>query len=62
MDEWCTRQHNESGLVKKVRESKLTLKDAENLILKFLTGTCGLASFTCPLAGNSVGEDKAFIR
>jgi oligoribonuclease len=36
MDDWCTRTHTESGLVDKVRASKLSLKDAENLILNFL--------------------------
>ena len=36
MDEWCTKTHTESGLVEKVRSSKLTLKAAEDLILDFL--------------------------
>jgi oligoribonuclease len=30
--------------------------------LEFLTLTCGLKSFTCQLAGNSIGTDKEFIR
>ena len=31
-------------------------------MLTFLTETCGLTSFTCPLAGNSVHQDKIFIQ
>jgi oligoribonuclease len=29
MDAWCTKTHTESGLVDKVKNSQLTLKDAE---------------------------------
>jgi oligoribonuclease len=61
MDEWCTRTHTESGLVDKVRASKITLQEAERQIIDFLKNTCGLKAFTCPLAGNSVHEDKRFI-
>ena len=39
----------------------MTLKDAEELILAFLKEECLLAPKTCPLAGNSVHYDKAFI-
>eukprot|EP00347_Sterkiella_histriomuscorum_P006123 403353981 len=62
MDAWCTKQHNESGLVQKVRDSQITLAQAEDLIIEFLQNTCQLKSFTCPLAGNSVGEDKKFLQ
>ena len=61
MDEWCTRTHTESGLVDKVKASTITLEMAEAQILDFLQNKCGLKSFTCPIAGNSVGEDKKFI-
>ena len=36
MDDWCTRTHTQSGLVVKVRASKITLKDAESQILDFV--------------------------
>ena len=29
MDEWCTEHHGNSGLTKAVKESKITLADAE---------------------------------
>jgi len=62
MDDWCTRTHTESGLVQKVKDSKISLGDAESEILRFLSESCGLKRFTCPLAGNSVGQDQAFLR
>ena len=62
MDAWCTRTHKESGLVDKVRASVVTLSQADDLIIEFLTKECGLKPFTCPLAGNSIGEDKKFIQ
>jgi oligoribonuclease len=62
MDEWCTRTHGESGLTAKVKASKITLREAEERIIEFLKNECGIKSFTCPIAGNSVGEDKRFIK
>jgi oligoribonuclease len=62
MDEWCTRTHTESGLVDKIRATQHTLASAEQQILTFLRDTCDLEEFTCPLAGNSVGEDKRFLQ
>ena len=61
MDAWCTKTHGESGLTQRVRESKLTLADAEAQVMEFLEKTCGLKTFTCPLAGNSVHADKIFL-
>ena len=62
MDEWCTTHHGDSGLTQSVKDSKVTLAQAEAEVLKFLKEKCGLTRFTCPIAGNSVGEDKNFIR
>lgn len=36
MDEWNTRQHGQSGLIERVRRSKLTAQDAEQQTLEFL--------------------------
>ena len=36
MDEWNRTHHGASGLIKRVRESKLTLKAAEEQTLEFL--------------------------
>lgn len=35
MDEWCTRQHRESGLTDRVRRSAVTLADAEQATIEF---------------------------
>lgn len=61
MNDWCIKTHTESGLVDRVRASTVTLEQAEAQILTFLTQTCHLKPFTCPIAGNSVGEDKRFL-
>ena len=36
MDEWNTNQHNRSGLVKRVQESKISIAEAESQTLNFL--------------------------
>lgn len=36
MGDWCTRTHRESGLTAKVKASKVTLQEAERIILAFL--------------------------
>lgn len=46
MDEWNTRQHGQSGLIERVRRSKLTAQDAEQQTLEFLKN--GLAQKARP--------------
>jgi oligoribonuclease len=60
MNEWCVKQHGESGLTQRCIESNITVKDAEMNILEFLTkyAKCGEAL----LAGNSISQDQRFIR
>ena len=36
MDEWNTRQHTQSGLVERVRESRYSTADAEEQTLEFI--------------------------
>mgnify|MGYP001115872803 FL=1 len=36
MDNWNKKTHSQSGLLKRVRKSKLTIADAENMTLSFL--------------------------
>lgn len=36
MDEWNTKQHGQSGLIERVRRSKLTAQDVEQQTLEFL--------------------------
>ncbi len=47
MDEWCTKTHNESGLVKKIKEEGISMEEAENIVMDFLEKKCGLKSFHC---------------
>ncbi|XP_065068685.1 oligoribonuclease, mitochondrial-like [Rhopilema esculentum] len=59
MDEWCTRQHGESGLTAKVLQSRILLEDAEQIVLEFVQNHTKKGC--CPLAGNSVHTDKMFL-
>lgn len=59
MDEWNTRTHTESGLVNRVKYSKLDTAEAEaqtlEFIRKFVPGNHS------PLCGNSICQDRRFL-
>lgn len=59
MDEWCTRQHGNSGLVERVRKSKISTAKAEKLTLEFLQKhvTAGKS----PMCGNTICQDRRFL-
>ncbi|EXJ12144.1 oligoribonuclease [Nitrincola nitratireducens] len=59
MDEWCTRQHGQSGLTQRVRESQTTESMAQEQMLSFLSAhsTKGAS----PMCGNSIGQDRRFL-
>jgi len=59
MDEWNTRQHGESGLSKKVLESELTIRDAEEQTMRFLREH--VAAGKSPMCGNSICQDRRFM-
>ena len=59
MDEWNTRQHNESGLVERVKASKTTESDAEQQTLSFLRKY--LEPMISPMCGNSICQDRRFL-
>jgi oligoribonuclease len=59
MDEWCTRTHGASGLVQRVRESRLDEAAAERETLAFLRRH--VAPGQSPLCGNSIGQDRRFL-
>lgn len=59
MDEWNTRQHNHSGLVKRVRESEVTESQAEKATLEFLQQY--LDKGKSPMCGNSICQDRRFL-
>ncbi|KAL7727669.1 hypothetical protein ACLKA6_013269 [Drosophila palustris] len=60
MNEWCIKNHNESGLVERCKSSQVTPELAENIILSYLKEN--LPERKCPLAGNSVYMDRLFLR
>ncbi|MCY3230536.1 oligoribonuclease, partial [Acinetobacter pittii] len=59
MDEWNTRQHGQSGLIERVRRSKLTARDAELQTLEFLKKWVNPK--VSPMCGNSICQDRRFL-
>ncbi|XP_051973746.1 small fragment nuclease [Xyrauchen texanus] len=59
MSDWCKEHHGESGLTKAVRDSTITLQQAEYEFLSFIRQH--MPPGQCPLAGNSVHADKKFL-
>jgi oligoribonuclease len=59
MDDWNRTHHGESGLIERVKKSKLSEAEAEQQVLTFLAEHCKPGS--CPLAGNSVHQDRRFL-
>lgn len=59
MDEWNTRQHGQSGLVERVRNSTVTEAEAEAETLAFLRQH--VPASTSPMCGNSICQDRRFL-
>ncbi|OED35179.1 oligoribonuclease [PVC group bacterium (ex Bugula neritina AB1)] len=59
MNDWCVRCHSESGLLEKVRSSNVTVEQAEEQILSFVSKYCEPEQ--SPLCGNSIEQDRRFI-
>lgn len=59
MDEWNTRQHNQSGLVSRVLESGVTEQEAEAQTLAFLQHY--IDKGYSPMCGNSICQDRRFL-
>jgi oligoribonuclease len=59
MDEWNTRQHANSGLTERVRESQVSEKEAERLTLEFLRQHVDQGA--SPICGNSICQDRRFL-
>lgn len=60
MDPWVTKTHGKSGLTQKVRESNITMEQAEQETLAFIKEHCSIHNAL--LAGNSVWQDRVFLR
>lgn len=61
MVEIVTEMHTKSGLIEDVPRSKLTVAQAERLVLEFVAEHVP-EPHSAPLAGNSVHADRAFLR
>ena len=59
MDEWNTRQHGQSGLLERVRQSDVTVAAAEAATLAFV-GKYALKGAS-PMCGNSICQDRRFL-
>lgn len=59
MDEWNTRQHGQSGLLRRVREEGVTCAEAERRTLEFLRQWVPAGS--SPMCGNSICQDRRFL-
>lgn len=59
MDEWNTRQHGMSGLVDRVRQSRVTEREAELATLAFLARYAEPGA--SPMCGNSICQDRRFL-
>ena len=59
MDPWCARQHTRSGLLDRVRDSGVTLQDAEGALLRLIRRFCYKGK--SPLCGNSICQDRRFL-
>jgi oligoribonuclease len=59
MDDWNQKHHGASGLIDRVRQSQLTVQDAQEQTLAFLKQW--LPAGASPLCGNSIGMDRRFL-
>ena len=59
MDDWNQRQHRSSGLLARVRASRVSLADAERRTLEFLAPLVTAGS--SPMCGNSICQDRRFL-
>jgi oligoribonuclease len=59
MDDWCTNTHTASGLVERVRNSKISEQDAVAQTIEFLEKW--VPKGASPICGNSIGQDRRFL-
>ena len=59
MDEWNQKTHGESGLVERVKQSRIDTAEAERQTLEFLKRY--VVPGTSPMCGNSVHQDRRFL-
>lgn len=59
MDDWNTRQHNASGLVARIKASRITEREAEIQTLDFVSAY--VEKGYSPMCGNSICQDRRFL-
>lgn len=59
MDEWNTSTHTKSGLVERVKASRLTEREVDEQLVAFLADY--VPPRISPLCGNSVHQDRRFM-
>jgi oligoribonuclease len=59
MDDWNQRQHGSSGLLARVRASRVSVAEAEQRTLEFLGSFVTAGS--SPMCGNSICQDRRFL-
>ncbi|MFG6157254.1 oligoribonuclease [Halomonas sp. 1390] len=59
MDDWNTRTHGASGLVQRVKESRVDTAEAERRTLEFLAAH--VEAGASPMCGNSIHQDRRFL-
>jgi len=59
MGEWCTNQHGKSGLTQRVKESHISVPEAEQQTIEFLKQY--VPAGASPMCGNSIGQDRRFL-
>jgi len=61
MDEWNQNTHGASGLIERVQRSTISEAEAEAQTLAFIQ-THVPSARSSPLCGNSIGQDRRFLR
>src|SRR5215468_7139982 len=59
MDEWNQKQHGSSGLLARVRASRVSVADAQQRTLEFLMPLVTAGS--SPMCGSSICQDRRFL-
>ncbi|HKI59934.1 MAG TPA: oligoribonuclease [Mariprofundaceae bacterium] len=59
MNEWCKQHHGDSGLTERVRNSTVSLSEAEKLTFDFIKAH--VPERASPLCGNSIHQDRRFL-
>jgi len=59
MDDWNQQHHGQSGLIQRVKDSKIDAAEAEARTLAFLQDW--VPARTSPICGNSICQDRRFL-